>query len=226
MKSYTHFNESFFKGMLFSVIMVIVTMLTTDITHAQEASSKKLAVYPSLGLALGVFYPQDVNNYIKNDISGYSDTYNTDLYAYFEFKAGLTFRLKRVDFNVSLEEDIAPKIGIVIGGEDFSYYYNKLSPEISANFYFPTGSGKNAFFIGAGVSYNFLSFEEYRASCPGVKAQLGYSLQFGKMNLQPYLAFKYIKATDSSTRYEDFVLDYTGGQIGFILSLHKRMYYN
>lgn len=208
------------KGKLLRFLMSIILVLQGVMLHSQE-SPATLRVYPSFGLAIGFFYPKDVNQYIKDEItSSYSTSTNTDLYAYFEVKGGITFRLKHVDFNGMLEYDIAPKLGIVIGGDNISYYYNKLSPEVSANYYFPGRSSRHGFFVGGGENYNFMKFKEYSASSPGIKLQFGYNMQFHKLNLQPYVAFKYIRATDTS-HVEDFVLDYTGGQIGVVLSFHS-----
>ncbi|MBN2814455.1 MAG: hypothetical protein JXQ80_10285, partial [Bacteroidales bacterium] len=74
-------------------------------------------------------------------------------------------------------------------------------------------------FVGGGVQYQFMSFEDFQASAPGFRAQVGYSMQFGNFNLQPYGAFRYAKATDSGD-LTDFELNYTGFQIGVILSFH------
>lgn len=90
----------------------------------------------------------------------------------------------------------------------------------------------NAFFLGAGVNYSFMKFKEYSASAPGFKVQAGYSLQFNKINIQPYGSFRYVKATDPSdyaiggvVYNSGFDLNYTAGQIGVIISFHERMLY-
>jgi hypothetical protein len=201
-------------------------ILSFHMIYAQDAPEKSFMVYPTIGFGIGFFYPQDVNDYIKNDLSsmGYSAV-NEDMYMYLEIKAGVAFRLQKVDFNLSLEYDLGPKL--VVGGEEtYTYGFNRVSPELSFNYYIPNKTGKNAFFIGAGIHYSFMSFEEFSGSAPGFKAQIGYSLQFGKFNLQPYGAFRYAKSTDTSEDFgNDFVLDYTGGQIGVLLSFHQRMLY-
>jgi hypothetical protein len=201
---------------------------------SQESSSKALAVYPTIGFGIGFFYPKDVNKFIEDEItSSYTSTVNTELYMYYEIKGGVTFRLKNVDFSGLLEYDIAPKFVIVKGGGDnITYGFSRFSPEISTNFYIPNKTGKNAFFIGAGVNYSFMKFKDFSASNPGFKLQAGYSLQFGKLNLQPYAAFRYVKAIDSSDvvwgtddEHSNFELNYTGGQIGVVLSFHPRINY-
>jgi hypothetical protein len=229
MKTNEHINAASFLKKISKLTLIAVILLQGLTLKSQESPSKSLLVYPSFGFGIGFFYPKDVNDYIKEEIiSGYGSTVNTDLYMYLEIKGGITFRLKNVDFNAMLEYDIAPKYVVVSGGGDnFSFAFTRIAPEISANYYIPGESGKNAFFIGGGVNYSFMSFKEFKASNPGFKLQAGYSMQFGKFNMQPYLAFRYVKATDTSSdvNWPKFNLDYTGGQIGIILSFHQRMNY-
>lgn len=231
----------FFFARKISHVLVVLTLLCIisipvrgqESTITSSPSSGGLSVYPTFGFGIGFFYPSDVNDYIAQDIVAGNVSVNTDIYMYLEIKGGLTFRLKKVDFNALIEYDMAPKfITVSGGGDDFSYSYNRFSPEISANYYISNKSGRNAFFVGAGINYSFMKFEEFSAAAPGFKVQLGYSMQFGKFNLQPYGAFRYSKATDSSDatwgsfdENSEITLDYIGGQIGVILSFHQRKSY-
>jgi hypothetical protein len=219
-------SKSKLKALIWLVFIVIMSWQTL---LSQDNTAKTSAFYPSFGLGIGFFYPSDVNDYIDFDMAyqGVEGTFNTDLYMYLEVKAGLTYRMKSFDVTGGLEYDVAPKFVVVDGGSsgNLTYFYHRLSPEISANYYISNKNGKNAFFIGGGINYSFLSFEEFKASAPGFKVQLGYSMQFGKFNLQPYGAFRYTKATDSSNEMGDFELDYTGGQIGVNMSFHPRILY-
>lgn len=189
----------------------------------------KSAFYPTIGIGLGFFNPQEVNAYIENDIDskGYTGTYNTTLYSYFEIKGGLTYRLRRFDVNGSLECGFGPKyIMIANGGENLSYNFGRVAPTISTNYYIPLGMGRHALSIGGGVHYNYLKFKEYSATTPGYKIQVGSSLQMGKFNLQPYLAYNNVMASDKSTLAGiPFDMDYTGVQIGIVCSVHKIIYF-
>jgi hypothetical protein len=219
-------TQKMLSGLLFFVIMATFPYAS----NAQESSPKNQMIYPTIGVGIGFFYPEDVNNYIKDFITAGYTTVNTELYMYLEVKGGLTFRLKNVDFTAALEYDIAPKYVVVDVGGNISYSYSRVAPEISANYFIPNKSGKNAFFIGGGISYSFMKFKEFSASNPGFKIQTGYSLQFNKINIQPYIAFRYVKATDNGITDIDtlpgsFDLSYTGGQIGILISFHPRMLY-
>jgi hypothetical protein len=220
------FSDLKAKALIWLAFIVIISWQTL---LSQDSITKTFAFYPSVGFGIGFFYPSDVNDYIEFDMAsqGVAGSYNTSLYMYLEVKAGLTYRMKCFDITGGFEYDVAPKFILVSGSSvnSITYFYHRLSPEISANYYFSTKNSKNAFFIGGGANYSFLSFEEYRASAPGLKVQLGYSMQFDKFNLQPYGAFRYTRATDSSTGMDDFVMDYTGGQFGLILSFHPMIRY-
>jgi hypothetical protein len=190
---------------------------------------RQSGLYPIFGIGIGGFYPQDVNDYIQNEIDakGYYDTYNTELYMFIELKGGLTYRLKRFDFSGIVEWDLAPKVIMVSGGNgNLNYNFTRVAPTISTNYYFPLGSGKHALFIGGAIHYNILKFKNYSAAAPGYKIQFGSSMQFGRFNLQPYLAYNYATASDNDPIMgNDFELNYTGGQIGVICSFHDLIYF-
>jgi hypothetical protein len=213
--------------------MAFFLSLPLLMVNAQDEVSKPLMVYPTITVGFGFFYPEQVNEYIEEKINwAYSTSVNTELYMYYEIKGGLAFRLKKIDFSAALEYDIAPKFVVVAGGDNISYSYSRFAPEIAANFYIPNNSGKNAFFIGAGINYSFMKFKEYSAATPGFAVRAGYSLQFKSINIQPYGLFRYVQATDPSDYmyggeidHPEFNLSYTAGQIGVIISFHKRMLY-
>lgn len=201
--------------------------------NAQDENTKSFMVYPSFTIGIGFFYPGDVNEYIEKIIAPvYTDITNEELYMYYEFRGGITYRLKNFDFAASLEYDIAPKIVFVVNGGNITYSYSRIAPEISADYFIPNSTGKHAFFLGGGINYSFMKFKEFSASAPGFMVRGGYSMQFKKFNLQPYAQFRYVKATDQSDFlvYEmieksSFDLSYTGFQIGAIISLHSRLLY-
>lgn len=202
------------------LLMVIFSVFATS--RYAFSQDSKMKVYPTFGLGIGFFNPSDVNDFIEVSLpSNYELEFGTtDMFMYFEFMAGVTFRTKRFDLTPYADFALAPK-WITVLNDDGDYFYNftRLSPGIMANYYFPSKSEKHALFVGGGVQYQFMKFEDFQASAPGFRAQVGYSMQFGNFNLQPYGAFRYAKATDSGDLI-DFDLNYTGFQIGVILSFH------
>jgi hypothetical protein len=211
-------NKSLQPSALIRTLTVCLVILSfTARLNAQDY--KKFAFGPGFGIGIGGFNPVGVNEYIDRDLTNYI-TINTDLYMYETANFFLNFKFKWFDVTPLVEYAIGPKI--VVGGNG-NYFFNRLSPGVLADFFIPMGrSGKNAFFIGGGAQLHMMSFEGYEGQTIGYRAQMGFDIQFGKSNVQPYLAFNLAKATDvifSNTSNRD--LDYTGGQIGVNFSFHK-----
>jgi hypothetical protein len=210
------FNHSFYR-----LLFVLVLLFKVVSLNSQESPVR---VYPSFGLSYGFFYPKDVNNFIKNDLSSHSLTTtsgSSDMFSYFELRGGLTVKMKKIDFNGIGEYAIAPKVILVTNGSSQTYYFSRTTIGAVSDFFIPLGSsGRSSFFVGGGVLYSFMKFKSYTASAPGLRLQTGVSLQFGKFNLEPNLAFTYAKASKHMT-YSNFEMNYTGGQISLIFSFHK-----
>jgi hypothetical protein len=205
-------------GYILSLVILMICC-GSDFISAQSP----VKIYPSFGISVGFFNPKDVNDYIKDDLSqiNISETYgSTSMFMYYELQGGITLKMKRFDINGIVQYAIAPKWIVVLNGDSKDYYFSRTSLGVTADFYIPLGSSeKKSLFFGGGPIYHFMSFESYKASAPGIKLQGGISFQFGKFNLQPYLAFNYAKALNKDY---DFDLNYTGGQIGVIFSFHKK----
>jgi hypothetical protein len=218
-------NSAFCRQNKIIFIAVFILFLYTGSTlSAQETSSGNMKVYPSFGIAAGFFNPRDVNDYIKASFagSGISTEFGTtDIFANYEIKGGVTFRLKRVDFSGELAFAIAPKWVIVENGSNMNFYFNRISPGISANYYIPMKSKRMEFFLGGGVQYHFMKFEGIKGHTPGFSLRAGISMQFGKFNMQPNVSFLYARTDNTNPTENGFlVLNYTSGVIGIIMSFH------
>jgi hypothetical protein len=193
---------------------------------AQETSSGQMKVYPSFGIAAGFFHPSDVNDYIAASlaVAGVTKQYGTtDMFVNYEIHGGVTFRWKRMDFSGEFALAYAPKWVLVENGDNMNFFFNRISPGISANYYIPMKSDKMDFFLGGGVQYHFMKFEDFKSNSPGFCLRAGVSMQFGKFNMQPNVSFLYAKSEDSLTgdfSEGNFVMNYTSGQIGIIMSFH------
>lgn len=231
----TRLKTASFRRKLIIPLLIAYLAIPGISVHSQESSSGSFGVYPTFGFGFGFFYPKDVNKTIDDiiDVGGYLiETGTQNIFMFYDLHAGLTFRIKRFDISALFEYDIAPKWIFASGGEDLSFYFSRLAPGVMANLYVPVGSGKHAFFLGGGVNYSIMNFkvkigsEEYKpdGSTVGFKAMLGFSLQFGKFNLQPYLAFNYAKAT-TAEEFGNMDLDYTNGQLGLNFSFHRPINY-
>jgi hypothetical protein len=139
---------------------------------------------------------------------------------YEEVKAFLNFKTRWFDVVPMVEYAIGPK---VVVGADASYFFNRLSPGVTADFFIPMGmSGKYALFLGGGAQYHMMTFEGYKGEAIGYRFQFGFDLQFGSFNLQPTLYYNLANAKNAlPLEYENRDLDYTGGGLSINMSFHK-----
>jgi hypothetical protein len=205
------------KGLKTMVLFICILSVSAFSLRGQDL--KKFAFGPGLSINIGVFNPEDVNAYIDNALSGYTILLgNTDMIIYYEVSGFFTFKTRWVDVTPTFNYAISPKI--VVGAENF--YFTRLSPGVLANFCIPVGmSGKNAFFIGGGIQYHMMKFEEsegntFEANKMGFRAQIGFDLQTKGFNLSPTLAYN---IADSQTAGLD--MNYSGVQLGIVMSFHK-----
>jgi hypothetical protein len=208
------------------VTAVILLFYACNFLFAQETSSGNMKIYPSFGIAAGFFYPGDVNDYIAASlaVAGVTKQYGTtDMFMNYEIHGGVTFRLKRMDFSGELAFAFAPKWILVENGDNMNFYFNRVSPGVSANYYIPMKSEKMDFFLGGGVQYHFMKFEDFNASNPGFCLRAGISMQFGRFNMQPNISFLYARSEDNymgDFGENTFEMNYTSGLIGIIMSFH------
>ncbi len=223
-----HLKNSVFCNCYRSMLItsIIILFPVGNMLLAQETSEGNMKIYPSFGVAAGFFYPGDVNDYIAASmaIAGVEKQYGTtDMFMNYEIHGGVTFRLKRMDFSGELAFAFAPKWILVENGENMNFYFNRVSPGISANYYIPMKSEKMDFFLGGGVQYHFMKFEDFNASNPGFCLRAGVSMQFGRFNMQPNVSFLYAKSKDNfmgDFTENTFEMNYTTGLIGIIMSFH------
>jgi hypothetical protein len=208
------------------ILSFVLLLPVCNLLFAQEAGSGNLKIYPSFGFAAGFFHPGDVNDYIAASmaLAGVTKQYGTtDFFINYEIHGGVTFRLKKVDFSGELAFAFAPKWIIVENGNNMNFYFNRVSPGISANYYIPMKSDKMEFLVGGGVQYHFMKFEDMKASNPGFCLRAGVSMQFGRFNMQPNVSFLYAKAEKNYVgdyTQQTFEMNYTSGMIGIIMSFH------
>ncbi|HAF28717.1 MAG TPA: hypothetical protein DCG75_06675 [Bacteroidales bacterium] len=175
----------------------------------------KFKFFPSISFGY-LMNPEDVNNYISDDLSSYSITFGTtDIVMSFNFGIGGSFRFYNlIEVQPLVEYSYAPKI---ISGADESYAFNKFSGGMMANFLIPISSErKSSVIIGAGLLYNSMSFEEFSGSSLNPRFQTGLSLNNDRFNPQIIFAYDLAKATDDE--YESFELNYSSIRIGVNLN--------
>ena len=200
------------------LLIVSALLLSGAVLKAQD--DRKFAFGPGFSINAGYFNPEGPNAYITEALSNYMILFGvTDMFLYYEVSGFLNFKSKWVEVTPTFAYAISPKI--VSGAEDF--YFTRKSPGCFANFFIPVGfKGRNAIFIGGGVQYHMIQFEEFEGNHIGYRAQIGFDFQFGNFNLQPVIAFNIANVPDGMRVNETiYDMNYTGGQIGVNMSFHK-----
>ena len=193
-------------------VLIAVLVLSLNLS-AQDIFEFKFFPSVNFGFFLN---PEDVNNYIANDLSSYSIEFGTtDIIMSFNLGIGGTFRFfKLFEVQPLLEYSFAPKI---ISGADEDYSFNKFSGGMMANFLVPlTPTKNNSIIIGAGILYNSMTFEESSGSSVNPRFQTGVSLNNSRFNPQVILSYDLANATDDE--YEGFDLNYSSIRIGVNLN--------
>lgn len=204
------------------IILSLLTFMSISIIAQDEPKPFQFNFFPAVHF--GFFSPDDVNNYIRNDLSGYTVTSGTtDLILNINLGIGFGFRFYNIfEIQPIFEYSIAPKI---IAGSDKNYAFNKFSSGLMANLLIPIADNrKHSIVVGAGMFYNMLSFEEFSGNCISPRFQAGISLNNNKFNPQILLGVDLAKT--NADKYEDielndnevFELNYTSFRIGVNLN--------
>ena len=172
------------------IFCTILALICIQFSFSQT-EGKTFYIKPGIGFGLGVFYPTEINDYIKDDLSDYITT-NADLYANFFLRGSFGIQFNRYFvLEPVLEFAIAPKIII---GADGSYIFGRVSPGILANFHIPVSNGKHSVFLGGGALFHYMWFEDYSGSTIGPAIQGGISLNFGKsLNPEAYAGVNFAR---------------------------------
>lgn len=210
--------------------LVLIVLCSTQLTFAmggksmtllQAQSNEKSIVAGGIGIGVGVFSPAEVNEYIEDQTSHltiFGGT--TGLIANFFGKASITVRPHRIiEISGFIEGAWAPKYIMVDVGDDYYFSFTRVSPGVSPKIHIPIGTGRHSIYFAPAVTYNFLKFKDGQSSQPefkgnslGGKIQIGFNLDFRKIQLQPFIGYDHAKATD--TESGGFELNYSAAQLG------------
>ena len=185
---------------------------------AQNEPSERKIVSGGFGVGLGIFFPKQVNDYIKDATSHLLITTGfADMITNYIGKASISVRpVPVIEISVYCEFAWAPKFILVSSGDNYYFSFTKISPVLSPKIHIPLGSGRNSLFFAPAVSYNFMKFKDVNdgwetdmEKCWGWKLQVGFNLEMKKIILKPYLGYDHAKATNGYSE-----LNYSGAQLG------------
>lgn len=201
-----------------SLLLVIILIAIEG--FAQENNEIEILKRTNFGLGLGIggFYPENVNDYVSDyfDAKNYEFNFGFPQFAMF-FSANFNvqyFITSNIELNADLTGSWAPKL---ISEEPKYYHFSALSPGIVANYHFENKRDKTkSYFVGGGVNYNFLSFKfddlKVEEDTPGFIVQIG--LMTNKQESTPIkhsLTYRNILADDISHKSQSLSeLSYKG----------------
>jgi len=199
--------------------IISLLLLSTKVIQATEPDDRVL--FGGFGIGIGIFYPQDINQYIEDQTSQYIFSYGfAGMISNYYGRASLNYRpIGLLEISAFVELGWAPKF-ILINSEDFYYYsFTRFSPGLAPKVHIPFGTGRHSFFIAPGITYNFLVFKEHqdnsfesKTNCLGWRVQVGFHLDLKKINIQPYAGLNFAKGTAYG-----FTLSYTSSLLGIDL---------
>jgi hypothetical protein len=213
------------------VSLALVAILFSEVLFAKQnnrlsENEKRKIFYFGPGIGIGIFYPENINEYMTDYYSNMYQSFGTfDMVMYFSINAtGSLFFTKFTELQIETEFAYSPKF-FLINDESEYFSYQRLTPQVKFNFHIPF-SRRFSYFIGAGSSYNFLKFEspedEFTGNTTGFSAQTGVMFKFRKIAIQPGFTMNFIKAdADKKATFNNSgnistlsELSYTGGHIG------------
>jgi len=201
----------------------LITALICPKLHAQDEPIRfnKGKVLVGIGINIGFFNPEDINQYIEDwmsekgiiELVGTSDMV-MNLGGHFD----IGYRINDyIELYGTIEYCAGMKYISVSGGTNHFFNLGRFSPGFIANILIPlSSSARNSFFVGGGVLYHMMKFEEYSGNTAGLRIQAGFSLNNFNFNPQIFLAYDAAKTTDQDD--EDFEMNYSGIQVGINLN--------
>ena len=229
-----------------SLIFVCIPLISQDrkettdqgISNTADAETKieKRRIFSiGIGINLGFFYSEDINNYIR--VASRIGQSTTVVYGSSDMFLGFTpvlsiniMPIKYLNIQVLGEIRWAPKFITGSGVEDRLINYVRYSPGVIISGYLPLGSSERVgLLLGAGCFYHFMRFEYYynslenryegySADSLGFRGQFGLRIDFHKLSIDILLSYDYAPANASNGSSVKMNLGDHGGNIGTLVS--------
>ena len=200
----------------FGIIGLIILCCNQPALGSEKTEQR--IVSGGFGVGLGIFYPGQVNDYIKDVTSNLLITSGfADMITNYIGKASISVRPAPViEISAYCEFSWAPKFILVSSGDNYYFSFTKISPVLSPKFHIPIRGGKNSLFFAPAVTYNFMKFKDDHngwetdmEKCWGWKFQVGFNFEMRKIILKPYVGYDHAKAINGYSE-----LNYSGAQLG------------
>jgi hypothetical protein len=178
------------------------------------------------GFGLSFLYPKEINDYLDYWVDNLGTTSteqgSTAIFMALQPRLSLTFApIEYVQIQFILGEIAwAPKIMAVVGGSSESFHYLRVSTGGTVSGHIPLDNGRKSLSFGAGVLFNYLTFDHIAEVTPGYRGIMAFRF-YGRKSFAPeiFLEFNWIRADtgrdpDGRSPGEIGELDYVSGTIG------------
>lgn len=186
-----------------------------------KTTSQQRYISGGIGIGLGVFYPGQINDYIRDETGHLLITTGlAEMYSNFFGRVSISVHPHRIiELCGFAELGWAPKYIMVYDSMDESLYFSftRISPGFSTKIHAPIGSGRHSIFFAPGVTFNMMKFRDhqaqganYKANALGGRMQIGFHLDLKKIVLKPYIGYDHAKGNSGGL----LEMNYSGGQLG------------
>ncbi len=173
-------------------------------------------LYFSVGIAGGIFFPVEVNNYITdylddNDI--YVTSGSAELIYNYSLNIGLRYPVNNyVGTELIAEGALSYKLLLVNNAPNESFLYTRYSGGIMpyVNVF---KNNDNVGYLGAGVLYSVMDFMRFNTGSLGYRFQAGVDMHQQKTIYGVFIGFDWIKGTASGT-WDNIELSYSTVRAG------------
>lgn len=163
---------------------------------------RKLMLMLGPGFSLGFFYPQDVNRYMENWQDSQADMVVeesgfTGMILNLVPRLAICFApIEYVQLQALAEIGWGPKIISVQNADTEVFHFVRYSLGGTLNGHLPLKHGKYSLFLGGGVLYHWMRFEDYAADTLGYRGLVGFRIYLSNKRFTPevFVAFDYAKA--------------------------------
>ena len=192
--------------------------------RSKLAAAATRTLFVGGGLTFGFFWPGDVNDHMQSwqnsqgsvvvQQSGFSEM----IFNLVPRLAISVVPIRYLEITAMMELGWGPKIITVINGDSEFFNFMRYSPGAVLNAHIPISDRRDSIFLGGGVFYHHLGFQDFSANAVGFRGQAGYKMFTNSIMVEGFLAFDYTTGDTGMPKVYgggEMVLNYTSVQIGF-----------
>jgi hypothetical protein len=184
---------------------------------AKHSFRPKLLLGP--GFSLGAFYPGDVGTYVSDWRASHPGSEGIDLFPSFVPRLSLAFApIPYLEIRTIFEAGWAPKYVEGNDAESRWFVVSRYSTGMDLVGHIPLSHGRRSLFMGTGLMFHALHFEDYAAYALGFRALMGFRFSTGRFDPEVVMTFDHVNGDTGrpvgGPGSRDLVLSYSALTIG------------